>query len=126
MTTERIGYQAPPLDGIWASAPYLHNGSVPTLHALLDSSTTAQSLHPTALNRLRPLRRPASRLEVPVSVSDQEVAAMKRSPHEAHFLYDTSRFGLGNQGHTFGDKLSEDAADGLDRVSEDALMTSTA
>ena len=34
-----MGYQAPPLDGIWASAPYLHNGSVPTLHALLDSKT---------------------------------------------------------------------------------------
>src|SRR5213076_3165686 len=25
------GYVAPPLNGIWASAPYLHNGSVPTL-----------------------------------------------------------------------------------------------
>ena len=24
-----------PLDGIWATAPYLHNGSVPTLRALL-------------------------------------------------------------------------------------------
>jgi mono/diheme cytochrome c family protein len=29
------GYVAPPLDGIWASAPYLHNGSVPTLWHLL-------------------------------------------------------------------------------------------
>lgn len=28
---EPLGYVAPPLDGIWASAPYLHNGSVPTL-----------------------------------------------------------------------------------------------
>ncbi len=37
--TERAGYQAPPLDGIWATAPYLHNGSVPTLHALLESSS---------------------------------------------------------------------------------------
>ncbi len=33
-----IGYQAPPLYGVWATAPYLHNGSVPTLQALLDSS----------------------------------------------------------------------------------------
>ena len=33
---------------------------------------------------------------------------MKHSVHKAHFLYDTSRFGLGNRGHTFGDKLSED------------------
>ena len=32
------GYQAPPLDGIWATAPYLHNGSVPTLDAVLDPS----------------------------------------------------------------------------------------
>ncbi len=30
------GYRAPPLVGIWASAPYLHNGSVPTLHALFE------------------------------------------------------------------------------------------
>lgn len=29
------GYVAPPLDGIWASAPYLHNGAVPTLWHLL-------------------------------------------------------------------------------------------
>lgn len=29
------GYVAPPLDGVWASAPYLHNGSVPTLWDML-------------------------------------------------------------------------------------------
>ena len=29
------GYVASPLDGIWARAPYLHNGSVPTLYHLL-------------------------------------------------------------------------------------------
>lgn len=32
-------YVAPPLTGIWASAPYLHNGSVPTLAALLAPAT---------------------------------------------------------------------------------------
>jgi hypothetical protein len=31
------GYVAPPLDGVWATAPYLHNGSVPTLWALFHS-----------------------------------------------------------------------------------------
>lgn len=30
------GYQSPPLDGLWARAPYLHNGSVPNLRELLD------------------------------------------------------------------------------------------
>src|SRR5690606_9782491 len=31
------GYIAPPLDGIWATAPYFHNGSVPTLEDVLNS-----------------------------------------------------------------------------------------
>lgn len=31
----RSGYKARPLDGIWATAPFLHNGSVPTLYDLL-------------------------------------------------------------------------------------------
>jgi hypothetical protein len=31
----RGGYLCPPLDGVWARAPYLHNGSVPTLEDLL-------------------------------------------------------------------------------------------
>jgi endo-cleaving rubber dioxygenase len=35
---EVIGYQAPPLYGVWATAPYFHNGSVPTVAAVLDSS----------------------------------------------------------------------------------------
>ncbi len=30
-----LAYKSRPLDGIWATAPYLHNGSVPTLYDLL-------------------------------------------------------------------------------------------
>ncbi len=33
---ELIGYNPPFLDGIWLRAPYLHNGSVPTLRDLLE------------------------------------------------------------------------------------------
>ena len=32
---ELLAYKARPLNGIWATAPYLHNGSVPTLYDLL-------------------------------------------------------------------------------------------
>lgn len=35
-------YKARPLSGIWASAPYLHNGSVPTLSALLSAQRPQQ------------------------------------------------------------------------------------
>jgi hypothetical protein len=34
-TSGILGYKARPLTGIWATAPYLHNGSVPTLYDLL-------------------------------------------------------------------------------------------
>ena len=34
---ERRVYVALPLDGVWASAPYFHNGSVPTLDTVLNS-----------------------------------------------------------------------------------------
>jgi mono/diheme cytochrome c family protein len=33
------GYLAPSLYGIWATGPYMHNGSVPTIGQMLDSST---------------------------------------------------------------------------------------
>lgn len=34
-TSQQRGYNARPLSGIWAQAPYLHNGSIPTLYHLL-------------------------------------------------------------------------------------------
>jgi len=98
-----VGYQAPPLDGIWATAPYLHNGSVPTLAALLDSS-----LRPDRFTR-----PPSTRFEhydtEAVGWKFEEVTDAKeeRSPFRAKFLYDTSRFGLGNGGHHFGDALDD-------------------
>ena len=42
------GYMAPPLDGIWASAPYLHNGSIPTLWHVLNPQVRPQIWHRTS------------------------------------------------------------------------------
>ena len=36
-TDKLLAYKARPLNGIWATAPYLHNGSVPTLFHLLQA-----------------------------------------------------------------------------------------
>jgi hypothetical protein len=36
-----------------------------------------------------------------------QTSAERKSPFEARFIVDTSRFGMGNQGHTFGDELDE-------------------
>lgn len=39
------GYANLPLDGIWLRAPYLHNGSVPTLRLLLEPSSLSAPTH---------------------------------------------------------------------------------
>jgi mono/diheme cytochrome c family protein len=50
------GYQAPPLDGVWATAPYFHNGSVPTVYHVLNSKIrprlkASSLLDPTACRK---------------------------------------------------------------------------
>src|SRR6056297_691651 len=40
--TDPVGYMAPPLDGVWASPPYFHNGSVPTLWHVLNPDQRPQ------------------------------------------------------------------------------------
>lgn len=107
VSLERIGYQAPPLDGVWATAPYLHNGSIPTLYALLKSSTRPGRFTrpPSTDFEHYDQDRVGWKFRV---VDDAEWNGRERSIHESRFIYDTARFGLGNQGHTFGDRLTED------------------
>ena len=42
---EPDGYIAPPLSGVWATAPYLHNGSVPTLYHLFNPETRPEKFY---------------------------------------------------------------------------------
>ncbi len=96
-----IGYVAPPLDGVWASAPYLHNGSVPTLWHLL---------HPE--DRPRVWRRgPANAYDterVGLAVEVRDAFPPGRLPAaERRTWFDTSRPGKGATGHTFPDVLDE-------------------
>ncbi len=97
-----LGYVAPPLEAVWATAPYLHNGSVPSLAALLDSTQ-----RPTYWQlRTDPREYDPDTLgwRFDVLESGKEAA---ESPELAKRVYDTTRHGYGNQGHRFGDALSE-------------------
>src|SRR5690606_28533451 len=84
------GYANVPLDGLWLRAPYLHNGSVPTLAALLD-----------------PALRPA-RFRIGYDVYDYESVGFVSEGPDAEargWLYDTSLPGNGNGGHLYGAAL---------------------
>jgi mono/diheme cytochrome c family protein len=97
-----LGYVAPPLDAVWATAPYLHNGSVPTLEALLDASKRPRYWRFTS--------------DQPAFDEKALGWAYAESPHgkdgamswdERYRVYDTSLPGYSNEGHTFGDELSD-------------------
>jgi Cytochrome c len=95
-----VGYQAPPLDGVWATAPYLHNGSVPTLAALLDSS-----LRPAAYTRSYRTGE-ADYDSANVGWKFTPVKPGEAQPgYTGRRVYDTTRPGRGNGGHTYGDSL---------------------
>ena len=84
-------YKARPLDGIWSAAPYLHNGSVPTVYDLL----------------LPADQRPSS-----FYVGTRELDIVKvgnlQDKEEQGTLFDTSLYGNTNTGHEFGTSLSDE------------------
>ena len=88
------GYIAPPLDGIWATAPYLHNGSVPDLMSLLNSPDRPKYWKRDESNALSSydFEKMGWKYEVKKSGNSKKV-------------YDTTLPGYSNVGHTFGDKL---------------------
>src|SRR5262245_36993980 len=99
------GYQAPPLDGVWATAPYFHNGSVPTLYNVLNSKSRPKIF--TRSFRTGKEDYDATHVGWKVRVLERG-ANLRYTAYEARQIYDTTLPGRANQGHTFGDDLSEE------------------
>ncbi|MBA4015952.1 MAG: hypothetical protein C0483_02060 [Pirellula sp.] len=93
------GYVAPPLEGVWASAPYFHNGSVPTLAAVLESSTRPKIWRRT----LDGYDQTKIGLEAE-SLSELPPADAK-DYRKRRLYFDTSLPGKSAAGHTFPDAL---------------------
>ncbi|MDD5494848.1 MAG: di-heme-cytochrome C peroxidase [Dehalococcoidia bacterium] len=86
-----LAYRARPLDGIWATAPYLHNGSVPSLYELL--------LPPNERSRV---------FYVGKREFDTDTVGFKSGWSRDGFRFDTRLPGNHNSGHTYGTELTED------------------
>jgi hypothetical protein len=98
-----FGYANSPLDGLWLRAPYLHNGSVPTLRDLLDPSD----------------QRPKSFYRG-YDVYDQKkvgfISDVAQEQDRPYFLYKTDEPGNSNKGHEgkpYGTELSPAEKDAL-------------
>ena len=104
------GYQAPPLVGVWATAPYFHNGSVPTVLDVLTSETRPAIF--TRSFRGEEEDYDTHRLGLKVVVLDRAPDSTLPSI-ERRKVYDTTQPGRGNGGHPFGDLLTEDERMGV-------------
>jgi hypothetical protein len=98
-----FGYANSPLDGLWLRAPYLHNGSVPTLRELLEPSA----------------QRPKSFYRG-YDVYDQKkvgfVSDVAQEQDRPYFPYNTDEPGNSNKGHegkAYGTELSPAEKDAL-------------
>lgn len=87
-----IGYKIPYLDGLWLRAPYLHNGSVPTLRDLLEPAARRPKVFWRGYDVYDPVKVGF--------VSDSDEARRFGTK------LDVASKGGGNQGHEFGTGLS--------------------
>jgi len=94
------GYVAPPLDGVWATAPYFHNGSVPTLWHVLHPSN-----RPSVWRRT-PTGYDKEHVGLEIEQS-QFMPSGDLSPAERRAWFDTQKFGKSAVGHDFPSVLSE-------------------
>ena len=94
------GYMPPPLDGIWMTAPYLHNDSVPSLATLLDSSSRPRFWRRASLDS-----NDYDEVEMGWRYLIEERGRADGAGPE---IYDTTRMGYLNEGHTYGDHLTPD------------------
>lgn len=89
------GYKARPLDGIWATPPFLHNGSVPTLFQLLSPVSERQSEFWVGNFEFNPKQ-----------------IGYRSEKFKGGFLFDTRITGNSNRGHEFRAGCREDGVIG--------------
>jgi hypothetical protein len=84
------GYRARPLNGVWATAPYLHNGSVPDMIELLKPAA----------------ERPTTFYVGNWEFDSERLGFEWSSPFPNQFLFDTRVTGNSNSGHEHGTQLN--------------------
>ncbi|MGH7766416.1 MAG: cytochrome c [Candidatus Binatia bacterium] len=89
-----FGYIAVPLDGVWARAPYLHNGSVPSIRDLLEPPEKRPKVFYRGYNVYDP--------------ENLGFVSQGREAEKAGFKFDTHLDGNGNAGHLWGTQLSSE------------------
>jgi mono/diheme cytochrome c family protein len=96
------GYVAPPLDGIWATGPFLHNGSVPTIEGVVNSAK-----RPRYWKRVDFDSRNFDEEALGWPYEELDVGHEDAAPDQRKLIYDTTQPAHANTGHSFGDHLDD-------------------
>jgi len=83
---DELIYKARPLNGIWAAAPFLHNGSVPSLYLLLSPQSERPKTFWSGSKQFDPIK---------VGYDTAKISGAT--------LFDTTKAGNSNAGHEFKD-----------------------
>ena len=107
---KKEGYVCPPLDGVWASAPYFHNGSVPTIELVLNSKKRPTFWKREFKNPFLYDLRNLGLIYQEVSNEEYKKLMKETTLDSVHFrsVYNTQDIGRHNTGHTFGDILTDE------------------
>lgn len=96
------GYKARPLNGVWATAPFLHNGSVPTLDDLLRPVDERPRFVRLGSAEFDPKK---------VGLAQGDWPKNSYPPYvDGYFVMDTGIAGNLNTGHAFGKTAAGDSA----------------
>ncbi len=89
-------YKAAPRDGVWATGPFLHNGSVPTIYDLLSPAAE------------RPTSFFVTREFDPVKLGINTAVATSKD-----YFFDTTLVGNSNRGHSFEKSYTQTRGNGV-------------
>ena len=96
------GYKARHLSGVWATAPYLHNGSVPTLWDLLQEPSKRPQIF-----RAKSRQYDTQKLGFVSQADSDLIGRVKKCGKDDQTCFDTSISGNHNTGHAYGTELSD-------------------
>ncbi|MGH9331043.1 MAG: hypothetical protein ACRD09_11405 [Vicinamibacterales bacterium] len=103
------GYAATPLTGVWANYPYLHNGSVPTLHHLLGPVSERPRIFSVMAARRFDRQRVGQMLYPDEGAARLGEPALLRSYGHRRDWFNTNREGCDNDGHDVWRLIRTDA-----------------
>lgn len=101
------GYAATPLTGVWANYPYLHNGSVPTLHHLLGPVSERPRIFDVMSAGHFDRSRVGQILAGPRERALSERELLRRFENDRNW-FNTARPGSGNGGHDYWSRIQTD------------------